>query len=130
MTAVRNYLPPQAFGPAAQDLKSGRFVCMTTDGRVNYIGSDPANQYRILGVSVGSAKAGHPVSVATHPGDRVPIDTRIDTELKVGDVVVSDVDGKAKKASIEDDPNIILGVVLGPEKPAAQSGGYTGILMK
>ena len=130
MTAVSNYLPPQTLGPAAQDLAGGRFVCMTTNGEVDYIGAVPANQYRILGVTVGPTEAGHSVSVATHPGDRVVIDTRLDTELKVGDVVVSDVDGKAKKAAIEIDADIILGIVLGPEKPAAQLGGYTSILMK
>ena len=130
MTAVGNYLSPKVFKPAAQDLAACRFVCMTTASKVDYIGSDRANQYRILGVTITSAKAGGRVEVATYPGDRVSIDTRPDTELKVGDVVLSDVDGKAKKASTEDDANIILGIVLGPEKPATQPGGYTSILMK
>lgn len=127
MTEVGNYLPPLMFKPAAQDLEGCRFVCMTTDGKVNYVGTDCTNQRRILGVTIRGAPLGDAVEVATHPGDRVWIATRYDAVLKIGDIVVSDSDGKAKKATIKDDTSIILGIVLGPE---VQDGAHTKILMK
>ena len=130
MTEVGDYLPPRMFTSAAQDLEECRFVCMTTDGKVDYVGADCANQHRIWGVTLERASSGDAVKVATYPGDQVWIATKYDTVLGVGDIVVSDADGKAKKAAVEDDANIIHGIVLGPEKSVAREGVHTKILMK
>ena len=130
MTEVGNYLSPRMFTPAAQDLEKCRFVCMTTDGKVDYVGADCANQHRILGVTLERASSGDAVKVATYPGDQVWVATKYDAVLRVGDIVVSDADGKAKKAAVEDDANIIHGIVLGPEKSVVRDGVHTKILMK
>jgi len=130
MAELGNYLPPRMFAPAAQDLEACRFVCMTTDGKVDYVGADCANQHRILGVTLERVSSGDAVKVATYPGDQVWITTRYDAVLKIGDVVVSDSDGRAKKATVENDANIIHGIVLGPEKSVARDSVRVKILMK
>lgn len=128
MTEVGTCLSPRMFTPAAQDLEACRFVCMTTDGKVDYVGADYANQHRVLGVTLEEAPSGRAVKVATYPGDQVWIATRHDAVLRIGDVVVSDSDGKAKKAIIKDDTNIILGIMVKPE--VAKGGAHIKILMK
>ena len=130
MTEVGNSSFLSIFEPAAQDLEECRFVCMTTDGKVNYVGTDCTNQHRILGVTARKVRSGGAVEVATHPGDLVIVATRHDAVLKIGDVVVSDSDGKAKKASTKDDTNIILGIMVGPRQSVAQGGARIKILMK
>ena len=130
MAELGNYLSPRMFTPAAQDLAECRFVCMTTDDKVDYVGVDCANQYRIWGVTLEKASSGDEVKVATHPGDRVWIAKRYGAVLKIGDVVVSDSDGKAKKVAVEDDASIILGIVLRLDKPDSQDSVRIKILIK
>ena len=130
MAELGNYLSPRIFTPAAQDLEACRFVCMTTDDKVDYVGADCANQQRIWGVTLETASSGDEVKVATHPGDRVWVAKRYDAVLKIGDIVVSDSDGKAKKATVEDDASIIHGIVLRLDTPEPQDSVRIKILIK